>query len=337
MKVLVTGGAGYIGSHTVVDLLDNGYEVVVVDNFSNSSPAVLKRIEKINGKKFAFFEADACDLDALKKIFAKEKPNAVIHFAGLKAVGESCQKPLEYYRNNLISTLNVLSAMRECGCKNLVFSSSATVYGQPKTVPITEDFPLSATNPYGATKLMIEDILRDVFKADNSLNIALLRYFNPIGAHQSGLIGEQPNGVPNNLMPYITQVAIGKLQKLSVFGNDYPTPDGTGVRDYIHVLDLARGHILALKKLAENCGLVTYNLGTGKGCSVLEMVKAFEKASGKTVPYVIAPRRAGDIAECYADCSLAKKELGFECRYDLDDMCRDSWRWQVNNPNGYDE
>lgn len=336
MKVLVTGGAGYIGSHTVVDLLDNGFDVVVADNFSNSSPEVLERIKKITGRDFAFYQADVCDENKVREIFAKESIDAVIHFAGLKAVGESCQKPLEYYSNNLISTLSLLKVMREFGCKNFVFSSSATVYGQPKTVPITEDFPLSFTNPYGATKLMIEDILRDVYKADSSMNIALLRYFNPIGAHKSGMIGECPNGIPNNLMPYITQVAIGKLKCLSVFGNDYPTADGTGVRDYIHVLDLARGHILALKKLAGNCGLVTYNLGTGNGYSVLQMVQAFEKASGKKVPYVIAPRRAGDIAECYADCSLAKKEIGFECRYGLADMCEDSWRWQVNNPNGYE-
>lgn len=337
MKVLVTGGAGYIGSHTVVDLLDNGYEVVVADNLCNSKIAVIDRVKKITGKDFKFYQCDVCDVDKLRELFEAEKPEAVIHFAGLKAVGESCQKPLEYYSNNLISTLHLLQVMREFGCKNFVFSSSATVYGQPKSVPIKEDFPLSTTNPYGTTKLMIEDMLRDIYKADNSLNIAILRYFNPIGAHKSGLIGEDPSGIPNNLMPYITQVAIGKLKQLSVFGNDYPTCDGTGVRDYIHVLDLARGHILALKKLATGSGLVTYNLGTGKGYSVLQMVKAFEKASGKAVPYVIAPRRPGDIAECYADASLAKKEIGFECRYDLKDMCEDSWRWQVNNPTGYDE
>lgn len=337
MKVLVTGGAGYIGSHTVVDLLDNGYEVVVADNLCNSKIAVIDRVKKITGKDFKFYQCDVCDIDKLRELFEAEKPEAIIHFAGLKAVGESCQKPLEYYSNNLISTLHLLQVMREFGCKNFVFSSSATVYGQPKSVPIKEDFPLSTTNPYGTTKLMIEDMLRDIYKADNSLNIAILRYFNPIGAHKSGLIGEDPSGIPNNLMPYITQVAIGKLKQLSVFGNDYPTCDGTGVRDYIHVLDLARGHILALKKLATGSGLVTYNLGTGKGYSVLQMVKAFEKASGKAVPYVIAPRRPGDIAECYADASLAKKEIGFECRYDLKDMCEDSWRWQVNNPTGYDE
>ena len=337
MKVLVTGGAGYIGSHTTVDLLDNDCEVVVVDNFCNSKPTVIDRIKKITGKEFAFYRADVCDKAALAAIFAAEKPDAVIHFAGLKAVGESVRKPLEYYTNNLVSTLVLLAVMREYGCKNFVFSSSATVYGQPKSVPIKEDFPLSTTNPYGTTKLMIEDILRDLYKADKTMNIAILRYFNPIGAHKSGLIGEDPNGIPNNLVPYITQVAIGKLKQLNVFGNDYPTEDGTGVRDYIHVLDLARGHYLALKKLAEGCGLVTYNLGTGKGYSVLQIVKAFEKASGKAIPYVIAPRRPGDIAECYADASLAQKEIGFTCKYDLKDMCEDSWRWQVNNPNGYDD
>lgn len=337
MKVLVTGGAGYIGSHTVVDLLEHDCEVVVVDNFCNSKPTVIDRVKKITGKEFAFYRADVCDKAAVEEIFRAEKPEAVIHFAGLKAVGESVQKPLEYYTNNLVSTLTLLAVMREYGCKNFVFSSSATVYGQPKSVPIKEDFPLSTTNPYGTTKLMIEDILRDVYKADKTMNIAILRYFNPIGAHKSGLIGEDPNGIPNNLVPYITQVAIGKLKQLSVFGNDYPTEDGTGVRDYIHVLDLARGHYLALKKLSEGCGLVTYNLGTGKGYSVLQIVKAFEKASGKAIPYVITPRRAGDIAECYADSSLAKKEIGFTCKYDLKDMCEDSWRWQVNNPNGYDD
>lgn len=337
MSVLVTGGAGYIGSHTVIELVENGYDTVIVDNLCNSKKVAVERIEKITGKKIKFYQYDVCDIDKLREIFKKEKIDACIHFAGLKAVGESCQKPLEYYQNNLISTLNLVQVMRETGCKNLVFSSSATVYGQPKSVPILEDFPLSTTNPYGSTKLYIEGILKDVYKADNSFNIALLRYFNPIGAHKSGLIGEDPNGIPNNLMPYITQVAIGKLKQLSVFGNDYPTPDGTGVRDYIHVLDLAHGHILALKKLATNPGLVIYNLGTGKGCSVLDMVKAFESASGKKVPYVIAPRRSGDIAECYASTALAKKELGFECKYTLKDMCEDSWRWQSKNPNGYGE
>ena len=335
MSVLVTGGAGYIGSHTVIELIENGYEPIIVDNLCNSKKVAVERVEKIVGKKIKFYQYDLCEIDKLREIFKKENIDSCIHFAGLKAVGESCQKPLEYYQNNLISTLNLVQVMKEFGCKNLVFSSSATVYGQPKSVPILEDFPLSTTNPYGSTKLYIEGILKDIYKADNSFNIALLRYFNPIGAHKSGLIGEDPNGIPNNLMPYITQVAIGKLKQLSVFGDDYPTHDGTGVRDYIHVLDLARGHILALKKLSKNSGLVIYNLGTGKGYSVLDMVKAFENASGKKVPYVISARRSGDIAECYASTALAKEELGFECKYGLKDMCEDSWRWQSNNPNGY--
>ncbi|MDE6211040.1 MAG: UDP-glucose 4-epimerase GalE [Clostridia bacterium] len=335
MSILVSGGAGYIGSHTVIELIENGFEPIIVDNLCNSKKVAVERLEKITNKKIKFYQYDLCDIEKLREVFKAEKIDACIHFAGLKAVGESCQKPLEYYQNNLISTLNLIQVMREFCCKNLVFSSSATVYGQPKSVPISEDFPLSTTNPYGTTKLYIEGILKDIYKADNSFNIALLRYFNPIGAHKSGLIGEDPNGIPNNLMPYITQVAIGKLQKLSVFGDDYPTHDGTGVRDYIHVLDLARGHILALKKLMSGSGLVIYNLGTGKGYSVLDMVKAFEKASGKKVPYVIAPRRSGDIAECYASTALAKQELGFECKYDLNDMCEDSWRWQSQNPNGY--
>lgn len=335
MSILVSGGAGYIGSHTVIELIENGFEPVIVDNLCNSKKVAVERLEQITGKKIKFYQYDLCDIEKLREVFKAEKIDACIHFAGLKAVGESCQKPLEYYQNNLISTLNLIQVMKENCCKNLVFSSSATVYGQPKSVPISEDFPLSTTNPYGTTKLYIEGILKDIYKADNSFNIALLRYFNPIGAHKSGLIGEDPNGIPNNLMPYITQVAIGKLPKLSVFGDDYPTHDGTGVRDYIHVLDLARGHILALKKLMSGSGLVIYNLGTGKGYSVLDMVKAFEKASGKKIPYVIAPRRAGDIAECYASTALAKQELGFECKYDLNDMCEDSWRWQSQNPNGY--
>ena len=336
MSVLVTGGAGYIGSHTVIELIENGYDVVVVDNLCNSKKVALERVEKIVGKKIKFYQENVCDLEKIRDIFKKENIDSVIHFAGLKAVGESCRKPLEYYQNNLISTLTLIQVMREFNCKNIVFSSSATVYGQPKTVPIKEDFPLGpTTNPYGSTKLMIEDMLRDIYKADNSFNIALLRYFNPIGAHKSGLIGEDPNGIPNNLMPYITQVAIGKLEKLHVFGNDYPTHDGTGVRDYIHVVDLARGHICALKKLETKPGLVTYNLGTGKGYSVLDMVKAFEKASGKKIPYVIDPRRPGDVPECYADPTKAKEEIGFECKYDLEEMCKDSWRWQSTNPKGY--
>lgn len=337
MAVLVTGGAGYIGSHTVIELLENGYEVVVVDNLSNSKETSLERVKKITGKTFKFYENDVCDIDALDNIFKTEKIDSIIHFAGLKAVGESVAKPIEYFDNNLVSTLNLLKVMRKYGCKNLVFSSSATVYGKPKSVPIREDFELSATNPYGRTKLFIEEILRDVHKADASMNIALLRYFNPIGAHKSGLIGEDPNGIPNNLMPYITQVAIGKLPRLRVFGNDYATHDGTGVRDYIHVLDLAHGHLLAIKKLESAPGLVTYNLGTGKGYSVLDMVNAFIKATGRDIPYEIVERRPGDIDECYADPALAEREIGFKAKYDLEEMCADSWRWQSNNPNGYGE
>lgn len=335
MSILVTGGAGYIGSHTVIDLVENGYDPIIADNLCNSKFEAVKRVRELCGKDVKFYEYDLCDIGLVRDIFEKENIEAVIHFAGLKAVGESCEKPLEYFRNNLGNTLNLLQVMCEHGVKNFVFSSSATVYGQPKSVPIKEDFPLSVTNPYGRTKLMIEDILRDVFAADKSMNIALLRYFNPIGAHKSGRIGEDPNGIPNNLMPYISQVAIGKLEKLYVFGDDYPTRDGTGVRDYIHVLDLARAHTCALRKLAEAPGLVTYNVGTGKGYSVLEIVRAFEKASGRKVPYVITGRRPGDIAECYADPSLAKREMGFECRYGLDEMCEDSWRWQRQNPNGF--
>lgn len=335
MSVLVTGGAGYIGSHTVIDLVNNGFEPVIADNLCNSKMEAVRRVRKLCGKDVKFYEYDLCDIDKVRDIFEKEDIDCVIHFAGLKAVGESCRLPLEYYRNNLINTLNLLQVMKEKGVRNFVFSSSATVYGQPKSVPIKEDFELSVTNPYGRTKLMIEDMLRDLYKADSSWNIALLRYFNPIGAHKSGTIGEDPNGIPNNLMPYITQVAIGKLKELSVFGNDYPTPDGTGVRDYIHVLDLAHAHALAVKKLATAPGLVTYNLGTGNGYSVLDIVKAFEKASGRAVPYKIVGRRSGDIAECYADASLAKKDMGFECAYGLKDMCEDSWRWQSNNPDGY--
>lgn len=335
MAVLVTGGAGYIGTHTIIELDKAGRSVIVADNFCNSNPIAIKRVEQIIGKKIKVYEIDVCNEDGLRNIFKNEKIDSVIHFAGLKAVGESCAKPIEYFKNNLISTLSLLNVMREFNCNNLVFSSSATVYGAPKSVPISEDFPLSATNPYGRTKLFIEEILRDYFKANNKLNIALLRYFNPIGAHSSGTIGEDPNGIPNNLMPYITQVAIGKLKELSVYGNDYNTCDGTGVRDYVHVCDLAHGHVLALAKLETNCGLVTYNLGTGIGYSVLEMVKAFEKASGKIVPYKIVGRRPGDIAECFADPILAKKEIGFTARFGLDRMCEDSWRWQSQNPNGY--
>ena len=337
MSILVTGGAGYIGSHTVIDLVENGYAPVIADNLCNSKFEAVKRVRELCGKDVPFYEYDLCDIDKVRDVFAKEKIDAVIHFAGLKAVGESCSKPLEYFRNNITNTLNILQVMREFGVKNFVFSSSATVYGQPKIVPIKEDFPLSVTNPYGRTKLMIEDILRDVYAADKSMNIALLRYFNPIGAHKSGRIGEDPNGIPNNLMPYVTQVAIGKLPKLYVFGNDYPTCDGTGVRDYIHVCDLAHAHSLAVRKLETAPGLVTYNLGTGTGYSVLQIVHAFEAASGRKVPYEITARRSGDIAECFADASLAKAEMGFECKYGLKEMCEDSWRWQMNNPDGYGE
>lgn len=335
MSILVTGGAGYIGSHTVIDLVENGFDPVIADNLCNSKFEAVKRVRELAGRDVKFYEYDLTDRALVEDIFEKESVDAVIHFAGLKAVGESCEKPLEYFSNNIVSTLNILTVMKEHGVKNFVFSSSATVYGQPESVPIREDFPLSVTNPYGRTKLMIEDILRDVYAADRSMNIALLRYFNPIGAHKSGRIGEDPGGIPNNLMPYVSQVAIGKLEKLKVFGNDYPTRDGTGVRDYIHVLDLARAHSLAVTKLRENPGLVTYNIGTGKGYSVLEIVRAFEKASGKKVPYEIVGRRSGDIAECYADPSLAEREMGFRCRYGLDEMCADTWRWQSMNPEGY--
>ena len=341
MKVLVTGGAGYIGSHTCVSLLESGYEVVIVDNLVNSKQEAVRRVEEIAGKKVAFYEKDVCDKQAMEEIFNKENIGAVIHFAGLKAVGESVRLPLRYYQNNLTSTLVLLEVMKEHGVHNLVFSSSATVYGDPATVPITEEFPLSTTNPYGSTKLMIEMILKDIAKADPEFNPILLRYFNPIGAHESGRIGEDPNGIPNNLVPYITQVAIGKLEKLRVFGDDYPTPDGTGVRDYIHVVDLAEGHVAALKLFGEdgkaNCGLRIYNLGTGKVYSVLDMVKAFGKAVGRPIPYEIVARRPGDIPACYADCTKAKKELHWEAKKTLDDMCADSWRWQSQNPNGYEE
>lgn len=333
-NVLVTGGCGYIGSHTVVELINAGYRAVIVDNLSNSKIGVLDRIERITGTKPVFYQTDVRDKVALSSIFEKEHFTDVIHFAGLKAVGESVRIPLAYYDNNLNSTFVLIDCMKKYGVKNLVFSSSATVYGNPASVPIFEDFPLSATNPYGQTKLMIEQILKDFYHSDNGFNIALLRYFNPIGAHESGLIGEDPNGIPNNLVPYITQVAVGKLKKINVFGNDYPTKDGTGVRDYIHVVDLAKGHLAALKKLDTDCGLVIYNLGTGHGYSVLEMIRMFSEVVGIPLKYEIVGRRAGDIAECYADCSLAKKELGWECVYGLRRMAEDSWRWQRNNPNG---
>jgi len=335
MTILVTGGAGYIGSHTCVELLNAGHEVIVVDNLSNSKQESLNRVQKITNKTLAFYQADLLDESALNAVFQKHKFAAVIHFAGLKAVGESVKQPLRYYQNNLISTLNLCQIMAKYQVKNLVFSSSATVYGQPETTPITENFPLHATNPYGRTKLMIEEILIDLHASDPTWNIALLRYFNPVGAHPSGQIGEDPNGIPNNLMPYIAQVAIGKLSQLSVFGNDYPTSDGTGVRDYIHVVDLALGHVAALKKLTSSPGLVVYNLGTGHGVSVLEMIAAFKTASSKDIPYQIVPRRPGDIATCFADCSKAKTELGWTATKTIADMCADTWHWQSLNPQGY--
>lgn len=334
-KVLVTGGAGFIGSHTCVELLNNGIDVVVVDNLVNSSEESLKRVEKITGKKVTFYKMDMLDGDHLDQIIADEKIDSAIHFAGLKAVGESCKIPLRYFDNNLKCTLNLLNSLEKHDVKNIVFSSSATVYGKPASLPIKEDFPLSVSNPYGRTKLMTEDMLRDIYAADKSWNIALLRYFNPIGAHESGLIGEDPNGIPNNLVPYVAKVAAGKLECVNVFGDDYDTPDGTGVRDYIHVMDLAEGHIAALKKLDEKPGLVTYNLGTGIGYSVLDIIKAFSKACGKEIPYKITARRPGDIDACYADPSKAEKELGWKARRNLDQMCEDSWRWQSMNPDGY--
>lgn len=335
MSILVTGGAGYIGSHTVLELLNQGEEVVVVDNLSNSSKESLSRVEKLTGRSVTFYQADILDRQALREVFDKHDVSAVVHFAGLKAVGESVQIPLKYYMNNVTGTVVLCEVMAEFGVKNLVFSSSATVYGDPQTVPIKEDFPTGATNPYGRSKLMVEELLGDLFRSDNSWNIALLRYFNPVGAHESGQIGEDPNGIPNNLMPFITQVAVGKLPKLSVFGDDYATKDGTGVRDYIHVVDLAVGHLKALDKLNTAPGLVTYNLGTGTGYSVLEMVKAFESASGRDIPYAIAPRRDGDIAECYADPSFAEAELGWKATHTIEQMTADSWRWQSQNPAGY--
>ncbi|MGX4598557.1 UDP-glucose 4-epimerase GalE [Faecalimicrobium sp. JNUCC 81] len=337
MAVLVTGGAGYIGSHTSIELLENGYEVIIVDNLSNSDKIVIDRIKEITGKEPKFYEIDTTDRERLEVVFKENKIDSVIHFAALKAVGESVSMPLEYYSNNLINTLVVLDLMKKYDVKKFVFSSSATVYGDPHTCPILEDFPLSVTNPYGRTKLMVEDMLRDICYADKTIDVAILRYFNPIGAHKSGRIGEEPSGIPNNIMPYITKVAIGQLPHLNVFGDDYPTPDGTGVRDYIHVLDLASGHVKALEKLNENPGLVTYNLGTGKGYSVLELVNALKKASGREIPYKITSRREGDIASCYADPSKAEKELGWNAKYEIDEMCEDSWRWQSNNPNGYKE
>jgi len=338
MKILVTGGAGFIGSHTVVELQQEGFDVVVLDNLSNASVKSLMRIEAITGQKVPFYKADILDRAALTEIFAKESIDAVIHFAGLKAVGESVQKPWEYYENNIAGTLTLVDVMRKHNVKNIIFSSSATVYGNPAFIPITEECPKGeCTNPYGWTKSMLEQILSDIQKADPQWNVILLRYFNPIGAHKSGTMGENPNGIPNNLMPYITQVAVGKLKELGVYGNDYDTPDGTGVRDYIHVVDLAKGHVKALGKIKENAGLKTYNLGTGVGYSVLDIVNNFEEATGVKIPYAIKERRAGDIASCYADASLAKEELGWEAAYRIREMCEDSWRWQKNNPNGYDD
>ena len=337
MAVLVTGGAGYIGSHTVVELLQNNKEVVIVDNFSNSSKIVLDRIREITNKDFKFYEIDTTDEEKLEVVFKENDVDSVIHFAAYKAVGESVTKPLKYYTNNIVNTLTVLNLMNKYDVKKFVFSSSATVYGDPHTCPITEDFPLSTTNPYGATKLMIEDMLRDIAKADPTFNIVILRYFNPVGAHESGLIGEDPNDIPNNLMPYVSQVAVGKLEELSIFGNDYNTHDGTGIRDYIHVVDLAQGHLKALDKLDDLPGLVTYNLGTGNGYSVIDMVKAFEKSCGNEIKYKITDRRPGDVAMCYADPTKANNELGWKAKYNIEDMCNDTWNWQSKNPNGYTE
>lgn len=338
MNILVTGGAGYIGSHTVVELQNAGHNVVVIDNLSNSKAKSLNRVTEITGKKVDFFEIDIRDFNALDSLLNKYDFDCCIHFAGLKAVGESVQKPLEYYNNNVCGTVTLLRALNKHNCKNIIFSSSACVYGNPEIIPITENCPKgNCTNPYGATKSMIEDIMMDLYKSDSNWNIVLLRYFNPIGAHQSGKIGENPNGIPNNLMPYITQVAVGKRDELSVFGNDYDTPDGTGVRDYIHVIDLARGHVCALNAIKENCGLEIFNLGTGYGYSVLDVVNAFEKINGLKIPYVIKPRRAGDVPVCYADASKAEKILKWHAEFNLEDMCRDSWNWQKNNPNGYED
>ncbi len=335
MKVLVTGGAGYIGSHTVLLLLEAGYEVIVLDNFSNASAESIRRVERLTEKSVTLVEGDIRIKKDLEKIFGVHTIDAVIHFAGLKAVGESVEQPLRYYENNVYGTVALCEVMAEYGCKSIVFSSSATVYGDPHTVPIKEEFPLSATNPYGRSKLMVEEILRDLHVSDPAWTVVLLRYFNPVGAHPSGLIGEDPNGIPSNLMPFIAQTAVGKRETLRIFGNDYPTRDGTGVRDYIHVMDLAQGHIKALEKMVSVTGVLTVNLGTGEGYSVLDMVKAFEQASGRTVPYEIAPRRSGDIATCYADPSYAKEVLDWEAKKGIDEMCADAWRWQYQNPNGY--
>ena len=335
MAILVTGGAGYIGSHSVVLLLESGYDVVILDNFSNASAESVRRMEKITGKMPVLIEGDIRSRNDLEKVFKEHIIDAVIHFAGLKAVGESVEEPLMYYKNNVCGTVQLCEVMAEYGCRSIVFSSSATVYGDPHTVPIKEDFPLCATNPYGRSKLMVEDILRDLYRSDDRWRIVLLRYFNPVGAHQSGLIGEDPNGVPNNLMPFIAQTAVGKREKLSIFGNDYDTHDGTGVRDYIHVVDLAEGHLKALERISDLDDVLTVNLGTGEGYSVLDMLKAFEQASGKQIPYHFAPRRKGDIAICYADPSYAKEVLGWEATRGIEQMCEDTWRWQKRNPEGY--
>ncbi len=338
MAVLVTGGAGFIGSHTVVELQEAGYDVVVIDNLSNSTDKSLQRVQEITGKPVKFYKVDIRDREGLEKVFAAENIDSCIHFAGLKAVGESVAKPWEYYENNIGGTLVLLDVMKKHGVKNIIFSSSSTVYGDPDSVPVTEESPVKkCTNPYGSTKSMQETIFTDIYNADKEWNIVLLRYFNPIGAHPSGKIGENPNGIPNNLMPYITQVAVGKRPFLGVFGNDYPTPDGTGVRDYIHVVDLAKGHVKALDRLKANCGLAIYNLGTGKGYSVLEIVKNFEEASGVKIPYEIQARRPGDIAENYADASKAEREMGWKAEKGIREMCEDSWRWQKNNPNGFED
>ena len=338
MRILVTGGAGYIGSHTCVELINNGHEIIVVDNLANSSAKAIERVEHITNAKIPFYQDDLLDADEISKIFDEHQIDCVIHFAGLKAVGESVKKPLQYYTNNIQGTLNLLRVMSSHNVKNIVFSSSATVYGSPAEIPITESCPKGiCTNPYGWTKWMLEQIMTDLHAADPDWNVVILRYFNPIGAHDSGLIGEDPKGIPNNLLPYIALVAIGKLDKLGVFGDDYDTPDGTGVRDYIHVIDLAKGHVKALDKIAEKAGLKIYNLGTGVGYSVLDVLHAFERACGHEIPYEIKPRREGDIAQCYSDCSLACEELGWKAELDLDDMCASSWKWQSMNPNGYDD